>query len=136
MIYIYNNELNNIVTRFSDRRKRTDTFFLWFVKNEVSGRVVKFLMDDLSPRPCSYNMFQLDVTCCNDPVPIKDPLDTDFVYVSICLAAGHNTYKVYETDNYTLDCDDTLGLIEEDIMFVELERTVNTSCSLVKEVYY
>ena len=53
MVYLYQNKNNTIVTRFFDRRQRSDTFFLWKIENMISKSEVFFITDDLSTNTCS-----------------------------------------------------------------------------------
>lgn len=128
MIYIYQNKVNNIVTRFFDRKSRSDTFFLWEITNEVSNLTTYFITEDTSSFGCSYSSFSLEHSISGSKEGgINTTLD---------LVPGHNTYTVYETTEFSLDMQYVIGEIEKDIMFVELIRGVNTEDSEITNIYY
>jgi hypothetical protein len=144
MIYIYQDKTNNVITRFSDRRKYSDSYFIWEIKNPITGDVKKFILNDISDRPCSFNLFKFihssqDCSLLNGYVE-QDYIDFGYVedngnYI-VCLDSGHNYYTVYETTEYSLDEQYIVGEIESDIMFIEIKRKVNTSASQINDVYY
>ena len=128
MIYIYQNEVNNIITRFGDRRKSSTSYFAWEVTNSVSGVIVRFLMEDISPNPCAYNHFQLTrLPSLTGEKPIDDGSE-EFENVAVYLEEGHNDYIVYEVEEENFNSEQVLGIVDEDIMFVEIPRYSN-SCS-------
>lgn len=128
MIYIYQNQVNNVLTRFFDRRLRTDTFFLWEITNDITNNVTLFITKDISDVECSYNLFKLEHS--------HNGSETGGVDVPLNLEPGHNNYTVYETTEFSIDKDNIIGIIEEDIMFVELIRGANTDSSELNNIYY
>lgn len=128
MVYLYQNSNNTVVTRFYDRRQRSDTYFLWEIRNAISGVVTYYITEDISPNSCSYNMF--------DIVHSTTGSDVGGLDIPISIEPGHNDYTVYETTELSIDMDKVIGVIEKDIMFVELIRGVNTDHSQVTNIYY
>lgn len=128
MVYLYQNTNNSVVTRFFDRRKRSDTYFLWEIKNDISGKVTYHISEDLSPNTCSYNLFDIEHSDTGDK--------GGGINIPIYLEPGHNDYTVYETTELSIDMQFVIGEIERDIMFVELIRGVNTDNSQATNIYY
>lgn len=125
MVYLEQNKLNNIVFRFFDRRKRSDSHFLF----EIEGQGVHFyyISDDTSVNTCEYNLFTFEL----DDV---DGVQVNNIGASLKLKGGHYTYRVYEKENRNFNLDDVIQIIEEDILFVQLDRSVNTP--IQKDIYY
>lgn len=128
MIYIYQNKNNNVLTRFFDKRKKSDSYFLWKIKNSFSKEEFYFITEDISDMACSYNIFNITHSDNGSTIGGVD--------IPIDIKAGHNTYTVYETTEYSLDTSFIIKEIEKDIMFVELKRDVNTNNSNLENVYY
>lgn len=129
MIYIYQNATNKILTRFSDRRQRSDSYFLWKIENYITKQVTYYITEDISPVNCAYNLFDLtDNKLTGSTV--------GGVNVDLDLEPGHNDYTVYETTELSIDEQYIIGEIEKDIMFVEIIRDVNTDNSQIKNIYY
>lgn len=128
MIYLYQNKINAVVTRFFDRRQRSDTYFLWKIENYISKQTTYFITDDTSPNSCAYNLFNITLSPTGD----KD----GGIDVELNLEPGHNTYTVFETTEFSLDEDKVIGTIEEDIIFVEVIRGANTATSNITDIYY
>lgn len=128
MVYLYQNKNNTVVTRFFDRRQRSDTFFLWKIENMISKSEVFFITDDLSTNTCSYSLFDIEHSSTGSTV--------GGVSIPLNIEAGHNTYTVYETTVFSLDEQYVIGEIESDIMFVEIIRGANTNNSQQKDIYY
>lgn len=144
MIYINQCRVNNVVTRFFDKRQRTDTFFIWVITNPITNVKIKYIVKDTSTRPQSYNLFEFihSFACVEDYSYVKDEY-FEFDYIvdeenpTICIESGHNYYSVYETTEFSLDPQYIIGCpIEKDIMFVEIKRDVNTDKSHSGDVYY
>jgi len=128
MIYLYQNKTNVISTRFFDRRKMADSFFLWEISNATSETPIYFITDDTSILSCAFNLFELTLDDSGSKIGGID--------IPLYLEPGHNTYTVYETSQYSLDPQFSLGVIEKDIMFVEIIRGVNTADSQQEDIYY
>lgn len=129
MIYIYQNEVNKILTRFSDRRQRSDSYFLWKIENYITKKITYYITEDISPVNCAYNLFELtDNKLTGSSV--------GGVNVDLNLEPGHNDYTVYETTELSLDEQYIIGEIEKDIMYVQIIRGVNTNNSQSKNIYY
>lgn len=129
MIYIYQNEVNKILTRFSDRRQRADSYFLWKIENYITKKITYYITEDISTVNCAYNLFEL----------IDNKLtgsSVGGVNVELNLEPGHNDYTVYETTELSIDEQYIIGEIEKDIMFVQIIRDVNTNNSQSKNIYY
>lgn len=129
MIYIYQNEVNKILTRFSDRRQRSDSYFLWKIENYITKKITYYITEDISPVNCAYNLFELtDNKLTGSSV--------GGVNVDLDLEPGHNDYTVYETTELSIDEQYIIGEIEKDIMYVQIIRGVNTNNSQSKNIYY
>lgn len=129
MIYIYQNETNKIITRFSDRRQRSDSYFLWKIENYITKKITYYITEDISPVNCAYNLFELtDNKLTGSSV--------GGVNVDLDLEPGHNDYTVYETTKLSIDEQYIIGEIEKDIMYVQIIRDVNTVNSQAKNIYY
>lgn len=128
MVYIYQNQANNILTRFFDRRTSTSSYFLWKIVNEFSGDSFYYITEDISDNTCAYNVFPLVHSDTGSKV--------GGINIPIYIPAGHNTYTVYETSEYSLDPQYIIKEIETDIMFVEIVRDVNSPDSQINDVYY
>lgn len=129
MIYIYQNETNKIITRFSDRRQRSDSYFLWKIENYITKQVTYYITEDISTVNCAYNLFELtDNKLTGSSV--------GGVNVDLDLEPGHNDYTVYETTELSIDEQYIIGEIEKDIMYVQIIRDVNTNNSQSKNIYY
>lgn len=136
MIYIYQNKTNKVMTRFFDKRKNVDSYFLWKIVNDFTKKEVWFITNDISPNTCYYNLFELEHS--NTCIPYVEPgyVDIGYFNSALCLDSGHNEYTVYETTELSLDQQYIIGEIERDIMFVEIIRDVNNTNSQVNNVYY
>lgn len=128
MIYLYQNKTNTVVTRFFDRRQRSDTYFLWKIENMITKQITYFITNDTSPNSCSYNLFSITLSPTGDK---EQSMGTP-----IYLEPGHNTYTVYETTELSFDESFVIGTIEKDIIFVEILRGANTSASQQTDIYY
>ena len=129
MIYIYQNETNKIITRFSDRRQRSDSYFLWKIENYITKNITYYITEDISAVNCAYNLFELtDNKLTGSSV--------GGVNVDLDLEPGHNDYTVYETTELSIDEQYIIGEIEKDIMYVQIIRDVNTNNSQSKNIYY
>lgn len=142
MIYINKDTSNTILTRFFDRRQRSDTYFIWTVTNSFSGIEKSFILSDDSNRPCSYNQFSFihHTGDCTQLAGYVEQDYLDFGYtidtngLIICLPNGHNDYVVQETTEFSLDPQYIIGEIERDIMFVELDREDNSG-TIIGNIY-
>lgn len=128
MIYLYQNKINTVVTRFFDRRQRSDTYFLWKIENYISKKTTYFITDDTSPNRCAYNLFNITLSPTGD--------EDGGIDIPLNLEPGHNTYTVFETTEFSLDEDKVIGTIEKDIIFVEVIRGANTATSNITDIYY
>ena len=125
MVYLEQNKLNNVVFRFFDRRMKSDSYFLF----EIEGQGVHFyyISDDSSINTCEYNLFTFELDSENG-------VQVNNIEALLKLRGGHYNYRVYEKKIRNFDLSDVIQLIEEDILFVQLERSVNTP--IQKDIYY
>jgi hypothetical protein len=125
MIYLEQNKMNTISLRLFDRRINSDSYFMF----HIIGKDLDFLYlcYDYSPFECSYNLFKFNL----DPI---NGFTVNNIEGSLKLEGGHYKYKVYEKTGWNFDMSNVIQVIEEDILMVQLERSVNSLTQ--KDIYY
>lgn len=129
MIFIQENTDNTFITRFNDKISLTTGYYLWELENEFSKEIVYFMLDDTSEYQSAYNKFTLTENTTGST--------SGGINVPLSLVGGQYNYKVYESTEQSLELSAVTGTyIESDILFVEIEETVNTSNSKLNDIYY